>query len=481
MSIRVTLLTMVVLFLAGYAWKNWFNALIGAILLFSVLEHPSMPRSIAGIPGLNLWNLLFLGISLAWLTQRSEEGNKFDFPSGVKIALVLYIIVLVVAFLRALIDPSRFYEGTRQDIVLNYFVNPLKFLLPALMLYDGCRSRQRVLVALGAILMVYLLLALQGIKVMGLHFDLSSGEELSDRAGRVLARRMGYHRVDLSMMLAGASWAVFAFSHYFKSWSVKLMLFGAAGVILLGQAITGGRTGYATWGLIGLTLCIVKWRKLLPLIPLVAAIVIAFVPAVRERMLMGFAQQQGAFVSQTDSTEITSGRTRIWPYVIKEIGESPIVGHGRIAMQRTGLSGWLMDNYGEVFGHPHNAYLEYLLDNGILGFFCGLPLFGMLLVRSFSLFRDREDLLYEVVGGVALALFLSLLIAGLGAQTLYPREGVVPMWAALAVALRVWVQRENAVEGEPAFSEDALLDAEEHEAWISTGEDWQAEPMPERS
>ncbi len=66
----------------------------------------------------------------------------------------------------------------------------------------------------------------------------------------------------------------------------------------------------------------------------------------------------------------------------------------------------------------------------------------MLLTRCVSLFRDREDLLVSATGGVALSLLLGLLIASVGAQTLYPREGVLGMWAALGVALRVWVERE---------------------------------------
>jgi O-antigen ligase len=335
-----------------------------------------------------------------------------------------------------------------------------------------------VIQALVPILLVYFFLALLSIKSMGFQFGLSSGDELSARAARRLVKDVGYHRVDLSMMLGGACWAVIAFSFYFKRWWIKLMLFGAAAVILMGQAVTGGRTGYATWGLIGLTLCVVKWRKLLPLLPLGVAAVVIFFPAVRERMFQGFAQQSGGFVSQTDSSSITSGRTRIWPYVIEKIGESPAIGYGRNAMQRTGLATWLLDNLGEEFGHPHNAYLEFLLDNGFLGFLCGMPIFAMLLSRSFGLFRDRDDLLFEVTGGVALALLLSLLIAGLGAQTLYSREGVVPMWAALAVALRVWVQRENALNGGPVFPEDVLSDTDREEAWSSADENWQSERVP---
>ncbi len=467
MSIRVTLLTLIVIFLSGYAFKNWFNALIGAIVLFAFLEHPDMPRSIGGVPGFNLWNVLFLCITFAWLSQRTAEGNEWDFPKGVLIALWLYLAVMTTAFLRALIDPTLFYGGTRMDILIDYFINPIKYLLPALMLYDGCRSRQRVVVAIGAILFVYLMLALQTIRVMGFNFNFSSGAEFSDQAGFRLTRRVGYHRVDMSMMLAGASWAIIAYSRYFRQLPVKLMLFGTAGVVLIGQAVTGGRMGYVTWGLVGLTLCVVKWRKLLPLIPAVIAGILIWMPAVRDRMLEGFAQNEGGIVSETDSSEITSGRSEIWPLVIDMIGESPVIGYGRIAMQRIGLRAELGD-----FNHPHNAYLEYMLDNGVIGFLCGMPIFMLLFWRCFSLFRDRDDLLYEVIGGVALSLLLALMIAAMGAQTFYPREGTVGMWAALGIALRAWVQRNESLPGQPAF---AGAPAE----WVVDTDEYEGQPIRE--
>ncbi len=465
MSLRIIVLTLSVLFLAGYAWKNWFHALLGGIVLFAFLEHPDMPRTIAGVPGLNFWNLLFISIGFAWYGQRIEEGNQWDFPRGFKVVMFLYLAVLLIAATRALIDPTQYYGGSRMNLFLDFVFNPLKFLLPGLMLYDGCRSRERVKLAFWAILAVYFLLGLLTIKSMGLHFDLSSGNELSARAARRLTKDVGYHRVDLSMMLSGASWAFIAFSRGFEQRWIRFGLFGAAGITLMGQAVTGGRTGYVTWGLIGLFLCVVRWRKLLPLIPLSVAIVLAFVPAVRDRMFQGFGgEAKDGKVEQMDDTSITSGRNLVWPIVIEEIEKAPVVGYGIIGMQRTGLTKWARDVLGDEFAHPHNAYLEYLLDNGILGFLCGMPIFGFLLLRNFQMFRDRDDPLYEISGAIGLCLLMSLIIAAMGAQTFYPREGVVPMWAALAVALRVWVQREGTRYGDPLFPEDSPV--------LSEGEFW---------
>lgn len=468
MSIRIIVLVVVVLFLAGYAWKNWFNALLGGIVLFAFLEHPDMPRTIAGIPGLNFWNLLFISIAFAWHGQRVEEGNQLDFPRGFKIVMFLFISVMLISACRALMDPTDFYHGTRMDLALNYIFNPLKFLLPGLMLYDGCRNRERTMLALTAILAVYFLLAILTIKSMGLHFNVSSGNEMAARAARRLTKDVGYHRVDLSMMLSGASWAFIAFSMGFRQLWIKTLLFGAAGITLMGQAVTGGRTGYVTWGIIGLFLCVVRWRKLLPLIPLAVAIVLAFVPAVRERMFQGFGNETNGVVEETDESSVTSGRNLIWPIVIEEIEKAPMAGYGRIAMQRTGLTAWAQDNLGEEFAHPHNAYLEYLLDNGVLGFLFGMPIYGYLFLRNFQLFRDKDDPLYEIAGGTGLCLLMSLLIAGMGAQTFYPREGVVPMWAALAVALRIWVQRTGTLYGDPLFPDEASADAEEKHWTVDT-------------
>jgi len=166
-------------------------------------------------------------------------------------------------------------------------------------------------------------------------------------------------------------------------------------------------------------------------------------PGVAERMLQGFGQTDVTGQSTIDDYSITSGRSLVWPHVIDQIVESPMVGYGRLGMKRSGLTQWLRSNYGVRFPHPHNMYLETLLDNGILG---SLPIFifwGMMALYSARLFRSNNRL-YSLVGGLAFSLIMAQSLAGLGSQHFYPRETTLGMWAATFLLLRVYVEEKRA-------------------------------------
>lgn len=442
MSLRITFAVVAVFALSLLAWRGkWHVAACALVVMMAFLERRDMPRTIFGIPGLNLWNCLCLNVTCAWLCWRAREGLRWSVPAGLRWPGLLYLFVVTSAFVRSFIDPTPYSESGRLGLLLDYLVNPLKFLLPGIILYDGTHCRQQTTTALAAIMLTYFLLAVMVIRSMGIDLNFS-GDDLNNRAARVLARDTGYNRVDLSMMLAGASWAMFAFSRLRSAWWQKQLLWGAAGMILFAQTLTGGRTGYVTWAAVGLVLCLVRWRRLLLLLPVLMTLLVILVPGVSERLLHGFDSRHGSILRREDNTEITSGRSVIWPYVIRTISDSPWFGYGRAAMQRTGLEAWLATELNEPgFGHPHNAYLEILLDNGIVGLFCVLPLYAVMLRRALGLFGDSGDPIYTAVGGVTSALLLALLIASLGAQTLYPREGVVGMWAAIGLTLRAWEYR----------------------------------------
>ena len=463
LSIRVLVCFALVLGFSWYAYRNWFVSLCASVVLMAFMKHPDMPRSVAGIPGANLWNILIFNVIIAWWKQRVHE-DQAPLPKGLKIALVLYFAVIVISFLRFFINPTSYYTGTRMDIFLDFFVNAVRFLIPGFLFYDGCRNGARVKGALGVIVLMYFLLAIQVIRYMGFHPDFS-GAEMSGRASKIIQRSVGYDRVDMSMMLSGASWVAIAFSNLVERKLYRWGVRGSALVILFAQSLTGGRMGYITWAVIGLVLCTVRWRRMLPLIPIAAFAVVTLVPGASERMFSGFGGQQDGIVVHQNDFEITSGRNLVWPLVIGKIKENPIFGYGRMAMQTTGLAAYVRDKLEDSFPHPHEAYLEMVLDNGIIGLLCVLPIYFIALKRSTGLFFDRSNAVYEAAGGAALALVLALLIASFGAQTLYPREGVVGMWAAVGIALRVSENRERRrLEGDDDTGEETERTEEFEEA-----------------
>ena len=472
--IRLSLLTLFLSFVCLYAFKDWFKSLCGLIIIIGVLEHPDMPKSIGGIQGLNPWNIVLLFVLAGWYRAKEREGLSWDLPRHINVLLIIYLIVVVFSFLHMLRDQSGLaswyaYKKTvppsTVSLISEYIINAFKWLIPAALLYHGCNSRERLVWATAALLGIYVLLAVQVIKWMPLS-TITSGDELSERSLKVLMNEVGFHRVNLSMMLAGAAWGIFSARVFVKSKYVKWVIL-LSGIVFMGQALTGGRTGYVTWAVVGFVLATFKWRKYLVLAPIFVMLVFMAMPSTVDRLTQGFGEdsfEDDALLLESEYYEepeggisfytVTSGRSIAWPYVLAKIEESPWLGYGRLAMVNVGLTEYLWTTMRESFPHPHNLYLEIILEAGLLG---GLPIILLFLTfvkRSLSLFREKHCIACIGAGGVAFSLVGAFLFAGIGSQTFYPREGAVGMWCAIALMMRVYQQREYLIKTGQWRSED---------------------------
>jgi O-antigen ligase len=459
--IRLTALWLFVAFLAVYAWKDWYKSLCGLILLMAVYQHPDFPNTIMGIQGMNAWNILLAIIFIAWAKARGEEGLKWDMPAKFGWYLSFFMVVIVIAFLRLINDLTELDEiafaldedpPTTLGLASEYIINCIKWIVPAFLLFDGCRSEKRLKLAIFCILTVYVLLAVQVIRWMPFS-TLSSGEDLSERAIKILSNEVGYHRVNLSMLLAGASWAVFSARELIDSKAGRMGLYSLCAIVFIGMALTGGRMGYVTWAALGGMFAVLKWRRIIIFAPVAVALILILVPAARDRFTQGFsadtvdtnlAIEAHKYGDESDAMlyTVTSGRTFAWPFVLEKIGDAPLVGYGRDAMASTGLALMLARDYGEFFQHPHNMYLQWVMDNGIVGAVPVFLLFFFIWKLSRDLFVTTDNRYAVAVGGISLSLVGALLIAGMGSQSFYPREGSVGMWCSIALALRVFVQQE---------------------------------------
>lgn len=452
--IRYTLLSILIAGFCLYSFKDWYKSLCALIVFTAVYQHPDIRGSMLGIQGLNPWNLLFIFVFMGWLLSRGKEGLRWDMPQKIGFLLAIYLILVLIGFYRFISDSSgviKYAIATTNDIPSagdiwsEYLVNTIKWVIPGIMLYDGCRDSSRFKLAVFAVVAIYFLLAVQVIRWMPLS-SFVSGDELSHRSGKILQNEIGYNRVNLSALLAGGSWAIFSITAMMKNKLYSRLLIMGGITVIFAQCLTGGRAGYMAFFVLSIVLCILKWRKYAVLLLASITIIAFLIPGVTERVTSGISDTKSTSNSSSlDLYAVTSGRNIAWPYEIAKIEDSPWIGYGRMSMQRTGISEHLWVEYMESFPHPHNAYLEWILDNGVIGFIPILIFYIILLKYCLTLLLDNRNSEFIAIGGISFALIFSLMVASLGSQTFYPREGSVGMWCAIGLMLRVYVERSRAM------------------------------------
>jgi O-antigen ligase len=454
--IRYSFLLLAVSGIMLYAWKDWFRALCLLVVMMAIMERPDMPKTMLGVSGLNPFNITLAMIAMACFVAMLREERPLPFGWGVGLLLFLYVGVMFIAYTRMIQDREHYYllgvlrniRVTPMQLTIDNLVNTMKWMIPGLLMMLGARDKTRVKFALYCIFILYGLLAFQILRQMPPSYVLDV-EALEMRALRVLERRVGYHRVDLAMILAGAAWAPLAARGLFTSRFARLGITGLSGLLVAALIMTGGRTGWIAWAATGLVLSLLRWRHYLVIAPLAAALGLGFMPGVQERLLQGIdtnyaiSSSGGIDTSAVDTDTVTSGRTKVWPRVIQEIKKEPLFGFGRLAHLRTGVFVDVYKDTGEVFGHPHSAYLQFALDNGIIGLAIAVLFHLLLIWKAMRLFVDRQDPLASAVGGLALGLVLAFMLASFGAQTFYPIQGTVGMWCAMGLCVRMTYLRKQ--------------------------------------
>ena len=458
--IRYGLIPFAYLFLSIYAWRDWYKALCGFIVLMVFASYSGIPRSMFGITGLSFSNILLLNIMLACFVSyrrnagpnRIAAGGSWDLPGIVNFLFVSFIALLGISIFRynpsmeqmdALYSMVLREKPSQTDILFDYYVNGLKWLIPPALLFLGCNTKRRLQLATLAIMGFSLLMALLVIRWMPLDL-LVDGDALQRRAIKVLARETGYFRTNIAVLLAGAFWVFVAARNYFPQKYSNLILAGAF-IILLGMFLTGGRGGYLAWAAVGVVLSFAKWRKYLLLAPLLVLVVFTFVPSVQDR---AFGLRDTSEIDQRYETQgaqelgsISAGRTDTWPIVIDKIKEAPLFGHGFAGIVTSGVTLKVLMDFDHTYFHPHNMYLQLLIDQGLIGFLPILVLFSLIVRYSWSLFQDHRRAEYVLAGGVSLALVLAFLVGGMTGQSFYPEERSVVLWSGIALMARVAVQR----------------------------------------
>ncbi len=448
---RAALIWLVVVGLAGYAWRNWFVSTCGLILLSVIMQRQDFPQYLMGINGLNPWNVLLLVVVLSWWVHRRGELRPLDLPRPVVTLLVVCSAVVFVAYARAATDLGTLSSALDTEVSFvgftgEFLINRVKFVIPALLLFDGCRTRQRVAIAVGVVLAAAVAYALLVIRYVPVQSLLSASESVFMSYRHRIDRDTGLMAIDMSMLLAGAFWSTVALASLAaRRRSQQVGLLAAALVLGLGMALCHSRGSYIGWAAAGMVLAAVRWRRMLLLLPVAVIAVFMLFPAIPARLSMGWNMVDEAGEEIHDWDKVTAGRsTDLWPAAFEQFYANPLLGYGGEACSRTELRDRWLEHGSTAPTHPHNAYLQLLLDVGLIGFVPIMLLYGGLWLLALKLFRERRDRLAAAVGGMGLATVTVLMVTALGAQSFYPTQSTLPYWCLWALTLRVHLELSRA-------------------------------------
>jgi O-antigen ligase len=407
---------------------------IGAVALILMLPIQNIvwfPHALLGITGVNPANLV-LGATLVSYVLRGRQQlvGRLAPP-----ALVwLYMAPIVVAGLLGIphvpdIVPT-FYErevlhftewpGYLRDML----VRPLLFVVIALLVGAAAAQSQKPERFLVPIAVSVWLMALTVIGYV-LYEGVPIGR-LAATSQREFLSPLGVHANGVGRLFACA-YALLLFPWWdSKKPGLKLFLFLTMGVLTFALLLTFSRGAFT--GFIVINLIFFAWKfnlRLLALGLVGLAVVSLFMPGyVIDRVTVGF--------DTGEANDMTAGRVDgIWVPLAHEIAKSPLWGNG------LGSVTWLPPmQAGEMLEvtHPHNAFIEAILDMGIIGLGLMLAYFWTVW-RGFRALGSNPWLSPEMRGlfqGAAAAL-VCFLVTGMAGSSLRPDPDFLYLWLAIGL------------------------------------------------
>lgn len=453
---RTVVVVAFMLFVIVYAQRDWFRALCCLIVFTAVTEYPGLPNPLDA-KGVNHWSVMLAAVVFAWIISRIARPRSWNIPRGWLIVIGLYLLVESIAIARLCLNLDQFTARAAlinagyasygvQAVLVDIVYSPLRYMLLGFLLLDGARTHRQLLFGLGAVLAAVLIYALVVDKEIPLSGLAGGGMQFRHRISKWTNR----HPNDLARVFVAAIWIGFSLWQ-FKVGTLKLRLTAllAVGFVVLALGHTHSRGGYLAFVATGLVVALVagSWRTLTALAVAIAAVMM-YAPSITDRILTGVDMTGGG---QHNMGEVTAGRDVIWPAAIEGIEKSPLIGHGFYGYVHSGAIFTSIENGGGEI-HPHNAYLEMLLDHGILGAAGRLAPFVYVLSVGVILIRRRSDPCLRIMGVTALSWAVTTFVMGVSGQHWGFTENLFTFWCVAGLTARAVTLPDGAPQPAPAQS-----------------------------
>ena len=406
---------------------------IGAVLLLVMLPVEGsylFPHSVFGVTGLNPLNLVLAATLVSYLVRGHALKSFLPKTLG-----WLFIVPIIVAGLLGTrhVDEVHpyFYEvevihftdalGYLRDVLLK----PMLMVVSALVIAQAVAKSKKV-----ENFLVPMIIAVWVMSLMAIGYVVAEGVSLGALAlssSRTFFSALGMHANDLGRLYAVA-YALLLFTWgETKDARLKGLLFITMGVLTLALLLTFSRGAFVGW--VGVNVLFLVWKfnaRTAGLALLAAGVGLLLMPgAVISRMSLGL-------VGGGDVNEFSAGRVEeIWIPLLPELFKSPLWGNGLDSTM------WAKALWAEMMlpvTHPHNAYIQAILDMGLVGL-------GLLLAYYWHVYRTCRDLgsnanLSPTMRGFyqgAVAGLLCFIVTGFAGSSLRPTPEFAFLWIAIGM------------------------------------------------
>jgi O-antigen ligase len=415
---------------------------IGAVLLILMLpiaDSHLFPHALMGMTGVNPVNMLLAGTLVSYVVRAGAgaQAGRLLQPQLIWLYMVPIIIggaigafhvdEIVPYFVEQLVVNFHNAPGYLRDMVMKPLFIPLFALLLGVAVARSEKA-ERYIVPIALSVWLIALLEIGFVAYSGVKLGVLASPSMR---GFFLA--IGLHANDLGRLFAIA-YALLLFTWWeSKDPLLKTFLFVTMGVLAFALLLTFSRGAFVGFLLINALFLAWKFNfKSASLAVGAFAICALLMPGyVYNRVLLGVGESADA---------VSAGRIDgIWLPLLPETLKSPLWGNGL---------GSIMWSYPMqidamlTVGHPHNAFLEAVLDMGVIGL-------GLLLAyywhvwRGFRALGSNAFLSPELRGFFqgATAGLLALLITGMAGSSLRPESEAVYLWMAIGMMYGLQARR----------------------------------------
>jgi len=434
-------------FLSGYFIANSHDAAVVAlfplviwlgvadkknILFFMLVILPFhstvfLDKNLLDIPGLKPLNITAFFMLVLFYIQ----GGKIFIGGGVEkksvYYFVVYIAIFTLAVLRSLdyhsilyIVDSQFHK-TPGRYLLSFLVRPLIFTLPFIYILKHVKTEQDIKKLLQVICFSVFLVSIAVIVIGFKNFDvIIKSRELANKSFSDFFIGMHYNSIGSFYIVCSPLLLYHALSR--KPFALINYALAGVAVLLLQSRST---IGIFLMGSMLTLYFLKKWRAIFFFSILLAVSFLLWLPGFIERTL-------SIGMETRDLNEIFTGRiSGIWlPLIVDRLNHPAelFFGVGRYAIIQNPLyaGGGIIKVY-----HAHNAFIEFLIDNGVILFALLIFFMTKLFMKAWRLAQIyNSDLLWAL-----LSCCVTFIAGSLFGRQFYPSTDIMFLYPVIAVLI----------------------------------------------